>query len=44
MPLGCSTGPPMLPGGYNNNVLIVQSPGYVVLMLEMVHDVRIIPI
>ena len=41
--LGFSTGPPMLPGGYNNNVQIVQSPGYVVLVLEMVHDVRIIP-
>jgi len=41
--LGFSTGPPMLPGGYNNNVQIVQSPGYVVILLEMNHDARIIP-
>ena len=42
--LGFSTGPPMLPGGYNNNVQIIQSPGYVVILLEMNHDARIIPI
>jgi hypothetical protein len=41
--LGFSTGPPMLPGGYNNNVQIIQSPGYVVILLEMNHDARIIP-
>jgi hypothetical protein len=33
----------MLPGPYNNNVQIVQSPGYVMLMTEMIHDARIIP-
>lgn len=42
--LGFSTGPPMLPGGYNNNVQIFQSPGYVVLHLEMNHDARIVPV
>lgn len=42
--LGFSTGPPLLPGGYNNNIQIVQSPGYVAIMVEMVHDVRIIPL
>jgi hypothetical protein len=36
-------GPPMMPGGYNGNVQIVQGPGYVALMQEMIHDVRIIP-
>ena len=41
--LGFSTGPPFLPGGYNNNVQIVQTPGYVMLHLEMNHDARIIP-
>jgi hypothetical protein len=41
--LGFSTGPPFEPGGYNNNVQIVQTPGYVVLLLEMNHDARIIP-
>jgi hypothetical protein len=33
----------MLPGFYNHNYQIVQTPGYVMLMLEMIHDVRIIP-
>ena len=41
--LGFSTGPPFQPGGYNNNVQIVQTPGYVMLHLEMNHDARIIP-
>jgi hypothetical protein len=42
--LGFSTGPPFQPGGYNNNVQIVQTPGYVVLLLEMNHDPRIVPL
>ena len=41
--VGFSTGPPFQPGGYNNNVQIVQTPGYVMLLLEMNHDARIIP-
>jgi hypothetical protein len=36
-------GPPMLPSFYNNNYQIVQGPGYVALLSEMIHDVRIIP-
>jgi hypothetical protein len=36
-------GPPMLPSFYNNNYRIVQGPGYVALLSEMIHDVRIIP-
>lgn len=40
--LGFSTGPPFQPSAYNNNVQIVQTPGYVMLFLEMNHDVRII--
>ena len=39
-----SVGPPMLPGGYNNNFLILQTPGYVVIHVEMIHDTRIIPL
>ncbi|HYR82714.1 MAG TPA: hypothetical protein VE422_01395 [Terriglobia bacterium] len=39
-----TAGPPMLPGGYNNNYQIVQSPGYVVILVEMIHDARIIPL
>jgi hypothetical protein len=37
-------GPPMLPGAYNNNYQIVQVPGYVMILVEMIHDVRIIPL
>jgi hypothetical protein len=33
----------MMPGFYNHNYQIVQSPGYVMLLIEMIHDVRIIP-
>ena len=39
-----SAGPPMLPGPYNNNYQIVQTPGYVVILIEMIHDARIIPL
>jgi hypothetical protein len=42
--LGFNAGPPMTPGAYNNNLQIVQTPGYVVIMTEMVHTARIIPI
>jgi len=37
-------GPPMLGGAYNNNYQIVQIPGYVMILVEMIHDVRIIPL
>ena len=37
-------GPPMLPGAYNNNYQIVQVPGYVMILVEMIHDVRIVPL
>ena len=33
---------PKLPGGYNNHLRIVQSPGYVVLEIEMHHHVRVV--
>jgi hypothetical protein len=36
-------GPPMLPIGYNSNLQIAQGEGYVAIMQEMIHDVRIIP-
>ena len=35
---------PMFPGSYNNNFQFLQIPGYVVIILEMVHDVRVIPL
>jgi hypothetical protein len=39
-----SAGPPMLPVGYNSNYQIIQSPGYVVILVEMIHEARIIPL
>ena len=42
--MGFNSGPPMVPGPYNNLVQIVQSPGYVVIVNEMVHDARIVPL
>ena len=41
--IGFNSGPPMTPGAYNNNVQILQSPGTVVIINEMVHNARIIP-
>lgn len=34
----------MFPTFYNNNYQILQVPGYVVILYEMIHDARIIPI
>ena len=42
--LSPTSGPPMLPGPYNNNYQIVQTPGYVMITIEMIHEVRIIPL
>jgi hypothetical protein len=39
-----SAGPPMLPGPYNNNVQLLQTRDYVVILNEMIHDSRVIPI
>src|SRR5205085_11122566 len=33
----------MFPRNYNNGIRIMQSPGYVLIVLEMAHEVRIIP-
>lgn len=34
----------MIPGFYNHNYQILQTPGYVVIYVEMIHDARIIPL
>jgi hypothetical protein len=34
----------MMPGFYNHNYQILQTPGYVVVFVEMIHDARIIPL
>ena len=40
---GSNAGPPMLPNYfYNNNYTIVQTKDHVMILTEMVHDVRII--
>ncbi len=38
-----SFGVPRLPGAYNNNYQIYQTPTHVAIVQEMIHDVRIIP-
>ena len=43
MSYGSNAGPPMLPNYfYNNNYTIVQTADHIMIMTEMVHDVRII--
>ena len=45
MSFGSNAGPPMLPNYfYNNNYTIVQTKDHVMILVEMVHDVRIIRI
>ncbi len=39
-----TAGPPMLPMSYNSNYRIVQTPDYLMIMAEMVNDVRIVRI
>jgi hypothetical protein len=39
---GSTSGPPMLPVLYNNNYQIVQTPDSIMILVEMVHDARII--
>jgi hypothetical protein len=34
----------MIPGFYNHNYQIMQAPGYVAILIEMIHDVRLIPL
>ena len=41
---GFNSGPPMSPGGYNQNVQLLQTPDYVALLNEMNHNFRIIPL
>ena len=42
--VGFNTGPPMVPGGYNQNLQVFQTEDTVVLFSEMIHDARIVPI
>lgn len=42
--VGFNSGPPFVPSLYNNNVQIVQGRNNVVIMTEMIHDARIVPL
>ncbi|HJO11432.1 MAG: hypothetical protein QGG67_11600 [Gammaproteobacteria bacterium] len=42
--VGFNAGPPFTPSLYNNNVQIFQSRDHAVIMTEMIHDARIVPI
>jgi hypothetical protein len=42
--VGFNSGPPVLPAGYNQNIQIVQTRDHVLILNEMVHDARIIPL
>jgi hypothetical protein len=41
--MGFNSGPPMVSSAYNNNLQILQTPAYVVILNEMIHNTRIIP-
>ena len=42
--VGFNSGPPMTPSAYNNNMQLFQTEDHVVLLNEMVHSVRVIPL
>jgi hypothetical protein len=37
-------GPPITPGGYNNNIQLFQTAAYVAILNEQIHDARIVPL
>ena len=42
--VGDNAGPPLMPSVYNNNFQIFQTANSVVILSEMMHDVRVIPL
>ena len=42
--LGFNAGPPFTPSAYNNNIQLFQTPDHVVIVTEMVHTARIVPL
>jgi hypothetical protein len=42
--VGFNAGPPINPGGYNQNMQIFQTPTHVALLTEMIHTVRVVPL
>ena len=41
--LGFNSGPPLIPRAYNN-IQLFQTPTYVIIYHEMVHDARVVPL
>jgi hypothetical protein len=42
--VGFNAGPPLVPSAYNNNLRIIQTPQHVLLVTEMIHNARIVPL
>lgn len=42
--VGFNAGPPVTPSFYNNNLQIIQNRDHVVIITEMIHDARIVPL
>ncbi|MBT8146084.1 MAG: hypothetical protein KJN90_04480, partial [Gammaproteobacteria bacterium] len=42
--IGFNAGPPFVPSLYNNNVQIFQNRDHAVIMTEMIHDARLVPL
>jgi hypothetical protein len=42
--VGFNAGPPLTPGGYNQNLQLFQTEDYVALLTEMIHTTRIVPL
>ena len=42
--MGFNSGPPMNPSAYNNNMQLFQTDDVVVILNEMVHDARVVPL
>lgn len=42
--VGFNAGPPFMPSLYNNNLQIIQNRDHAVILMEMIHDARIVPV
>ena len=42
--VGFNAGPPFMPSSYNNNVQLIQHQDHVVILTEMIHDARVVPL
>ena len=42
--MGFNSGPPMTPSAYNNNVQLFQTSDHLVMLNEMVHNARVVPL